>query len=232
MGGLDPVPETLTQVDAGIPAWADLEARPRHPLQPSAAPYYQPAIYGSDGRVLHRAVVTTRPPGIDSAEWKSWSRERRARAIARFESAQGAPSAGSTDAVAGDAGPSVPRPLVAAPWVGDDGHNSGNSGSAQADSTCQTPFSREACADVANIPGGNLSGPQTVSASQTDTLVLRTGGTGMTPSSYEGLVSLEECDPFPGQGGIANASPILPAPPSTPSPCGFPSFTGVSLRSL
>jgi hypothetical protein len=71
-------------------------------VPPAPAPYFHPEVYGSDGRLLHRAVFTTRPPDVTADQWRNWSRERRQREIARVNAGQlpeGMLSAGSTDAV-------------------------------------------------------------------------------------------------------------------------------------
>ena len=85
-------------------------------------------------------------------------------------------------------------------WVGDHvcGRNSWNSGSAQAASTWQAPFSRQARADFAILSLQNLAGPQPVSLPQVDSLVLRTGGISTMPSRPQGPAFLEECGSPPG----------------------------------
>ena len=83
-------------------------------------------------------------------------------------------------------------------WVGNEGRHSGNSCFAPAAGTGQTPFSKEACANPASVPWGNLAGPQLVPQPQADNLVLRTGGIWVTPFCLQGHVSFEECDPLLG----------------------------------
>jgi hypothetical protein len=87
---------------------------------------------------------------------------------------------GDDDRHGGNSGSAQAQPVAACSDYGDgDGHRvSRNSGSALIGSAQEAPFSKEACAQIAEFPRGSLPGPQTVFSSKADNLVLRTGENG------------------------------------------------------